>query len=252
MVTLTPLGAQFRDELAAGYAQIQAAVDHARHAAREAAGVLRIGFTVTSHGEALTRLVRAFEASNHGCQVLLDEVDSADPWAALRCGEVDVVVNWLAVNEADLTTGPAIDCRERVLAVGITHPLAKRASVSAEDLANYESVALVASLPAALTDAIVPPCTPSGRPIRRRNESVRHAIDFINEIGRGRLIHPTMAGVPLFHRGDIVLVPITGLPPLCLGLIWRTAHYNARIRALATTARAISRPGAGTRAKSRP
>ena len=41
----------------------------------------------------------------------------------------------------------------------------------------------------------------------------------------------------LLHRGDIVLVPITGLPPIRLGLIWRNACYNARIRALAATAR---------------
>jgi hypothetical protein len=32
---------------------------------------------------------------------------------------------------------------------------------------------------------------------------------------------------------------MTGLPPIRLGLIWRSAGYNARIRALATTARSI-------------
>jgi len=37
----------------------------------------------------------------------------------------------------------------------------------------------------------------------------------------------------------MVLVPIIGLPPIRLGLIWRSARYSARIRALATTARSI-------------
>jgi predicted DNA-binding protein (UPF0251 family) len=49
-VTLTPLGQQFRGELGAAYEQLQAAVDHARRAAREAAGQLRIGFTNTTEG----------------------------------------------------------------------------------------------------------------------------------------------------------------------------------------------------------
>jgi hypothetical protein len=43
----------------------------------------------------------------------------------------------------------------------------------------------------------------------------------------------------MFTRDDIALVPITDLPPLPLGLIWVTAHENARIRALVQTARSI-------------
>ena len=58
-----------------------------------------------------------------------------------------------------------------------------------------------------------------------------------DEIARGRSVHPTLANVVLFRRDDIVLVPIDGLPPLPLGLIWCTGHENARIRALADTAR---------------
>ena len=40
-----------------------------------------------------------------------------------------VLVNWLALDEPDLTAGPAIDYRERVLAVGASHPFAKRRTV---------------------------------------------------------------------------------------------------------------------------
>jgi hypothetical protein len=58
-----------------------------------------------------------------------------------------------------------------------------------------------------------------------------------DEIARGRSVHPTLADVVLFRRDDIVLIPIEGLPPLPLGLIWCTGHEHARIRALADTAR---------------
>jgi hypothetical protein len=40
-------------------------------------------------------------------------------------------------------------------------------------------------------------------------------------------------------RDDIALIPIKDLPPLRLGLIWCTAHDNARIQALAETARTL-------------
>jgi hypothetical protein len=84
---------------------------------RKVTGQLRVGFTSTTQGVALTRLVDAFEANNHGCHVLLREVDLDGPYAALRRSELDVLVNWLAVDEPDLAAGPAIEYRERVLAV---------------------------------------------------------------------------------------------------------------------------------------
>jgi hypothetical protein len=59
-------------------------------------------------------------------------------------------------------------------------------------------------------------------------------------VARGRIVHPTGDGVVLFRRDDIVQVPIRDLPPVPLGLIWCTAHENARIRALAATARSIN------------
>jgi DNA-binding transcriptional LysR family regulator len=244
-VQLTPLGVRLHGRLEPAYDQLQAAFDDARREARQAAGVVMIGFTSTTHGEALTGLVSAFEAGNHGCRVMLGEVDLFDPWADLRRGEVDVVVNWLAVDEPDLTAGPAIGSRDRVLAVGASHPLAARASVQAEELADWEVGGYFRTLPAALLDTIIPPCTPSGRPIRRVEAGIRSSGELLSEIARGRLIHTTVAGVQAFRRDDIALVPIEGLPPVRLGLIWRTAHENARMRALAATAAAITAPSAG-------
>jgi len=57
-VRLTPLGVRLRAGLQPGFAQIRAALDDARAAAGQPAGVLRIGFTNTTGGDALTSLVR--------------------------------------------------------------------------------------------------------------------------------------------------------------------------------------------------
>jgi DNA-binding transcriptional LysR family regulator len=250
-VRLTPLGARLRDRLQPVYTQLIAAFDDARHAAKDKTGELRIGFTLTTQGEAMTRLASAFEADHTGCRAVLSEVDLSRPYEALRKGEVDVLVNWLAVDEPDLTVGPVIDYRERLLAVGRTHPLAKRRIVDVEELADYANTGFIQSLPRALVDAIMPPRTPSGRPVRRTHS--RGIYEMQDEIARGHSVHPTLANVVLFRRDDIVLIPIDGLPPLPLGLIWCTGHENARIRALADTARKPrSRNGPqGAAAKSR-
>lgn len=233
-VRLTPLGTRLRDGWQPAYGQLLAAMDDARTAARRTGGTLRVGFTLTTGGTALTRLVRSFTASYPGCDVQLRETGLQDLYGTLRRDEIDVLIGWLAVDEPDLTAGPAIEHRARALAVSRDHPLVARGSASAEDLADYE---MASAPPSALFDAIVPPRTPSGRPVRR-TRAVGGLHETLALVASGQVVHPTVAGLPLAQRGDIVLLPLTGLPPLRVGPIWCTAHENARIRALADIAAA--------------
>jgi DNA-binding transcriptional LysR family regulator len=247
-VRLTPLGQQLESRLRPVHAELIAAFDEARIAARHAAGAIRIGFSPTSNMEVLTRLVEAFETRNPGCRVVLEAVSNFDPYSALRRGELDVLVNWLAVDEPDLTVGPVLEQRDRVLAVAASDPLATRPSVSVEDLADRAVAQMTPPFPAALYDAIVPPRTPSGRVIRR-TEPARSIHELVALIARGQIVWPTASGIPMLVRDDIVLVPVKDLPPLPLGLIWCTAHDNARIQAFVQTARSLRQR---TRQKSRP
>jgi DNA-binding transcriptional LysR family regulator len=233
-VRLTPLGRNLYDDLRLAYAQTQAALAHARAAARDVAGLLRIGCTATTEGAPLTRVIRAFESRHPGCQVIMRETSLADPYGALRRDEIDVLLNWLILDEADLTAGPVIGHRERVLAVAAAHPLAGRRSVSLEDVGDYDTGWMPEPFPRKLHDHLVPPRTPSGKPIRRT-----HAVQTIHETlsltARGLIVHPTMRGA-LPERRDIVVIPIRDMPATPLGLIWRTAHQNARVLALAEVA----------------
>jgi DNA-binding transcriptional LysR family regulator len=242
-VRITPLGEQLRDRLQPAYRQLTAALDAARTAAGDSAGVLRIGFSPTSNMAVLTRLTGAFEARHPGRRAVLDGVSNLDPYSALRRGELDVLVNWLAVDEPDLTVGPVLEYRDRVLAVASTDPLAARRSVSLEDLADRDVALMIPPFPPALYDAIIPPRTPSGRVIHR-SQPARSIHELVALVARGQIVHPTAAGIPMFARDDICLVPITDMPPLPLGLIWCTAHYNARIQALAETVRRLRREAA--------
>ncbi len=107
-----------------------------------------------------------------------------------------------------------------------------------EDLADEQVALLPPPFPAALYDAILPPRTPSGRPIAR-TQLVRSINEIAAHVAHGKIVHVTMTSVPVFARDDAVLLPIQDLPPIALGLIWSTARENAKIRALAEAARAI-------------
>jgi hypothetical protein len=77
----------------------------------------------------------------------------------LRSREVDLLAMWLPFNERDVAVGRS--CRtSRTLLVASSHPLAARASVCLEDIAEYTvaavkwyTVAAVKCLPRELTDA---------------------------------------------------------------------------------------------------
>jgi DNA-binding transcriptional LysR family regulator len=241
-VRLTPLGEQVRSGFRQGYEQIAATIEAARTASRGVQGLLRVGFTVTTPSEPLTRLVKAFEARRPECRVTMHEHsmtgDDWDVWRPLRRGESDVMLYWQAVDgEPDLTCGPVITWVDRVLLVARGHRLAALGSVSAEELAHERVFQQPPSFPSAVMDAISPPVTPSGRPIPR-TEPIHSFHEVLSLVARGRCVHPTVASAFQYRREDIVAVPVHDLPPLPLGLVWCTAHENARIRALAEVAAA--------------
>jgi DNA-binding transcriptional LysR family regulator len=237
-VTLTPLGKQLLDRLGPAYAEMEAALCQARDSARNIEGSLRVGCPGTVGGPAISLLVERFGARHPGCEVTLHDQILTDPYGPLRRGEVDVLVNWLAGEEPDLTRGPAIEYRDRVLVIGHGHRLANRESVSFEELADEEANLNHEGTPDALFDAIVPPFTPSGRPIRR-TQPWRSTEDLCQLIARGLTVHPAACDIPIFQRADLRQIPIPDMPPLPLGLIWCTVRENAMIRALAEVARQI-------------
>ena len=212
-----------------------AAVDQAlaetSELSRAVRGLLRIGFVLTTEGPALSRLAAAFQARYPACEVRLQEVETFDAYRALRRGDIDVLCNWLAVDEPDLTAGAVFAYYQRALAVAPSHRLAGQTTVSIEDLADEEVALLPPSTPSAVYDLLVPPRTPSGRPIRR-TQPVQTINEILSLVARGRIVHPTSSTVPIFDRDDVVLIPIDDLPPLPLGLVWCTSRENPRIRAL--------------------
>jgi DNA-binding transcriptional LysR family regulator len=239
-VRLTSAGEDLRRKLAPAVAAVEHALAETGDPSGEVRGLLRIGFVLTTEGPALSRLVAAFHARHPGCEVRLQEVETFDAYRALRRGDIDVLCNWLAVDEPDLTAGAAFAYYQRALAVAPSHRLADQATVSVEELADEQVALFPPTTPSAVYDLLVPPRTPSGRPIRR-TQPIRTIHEILSFVARGRIVHPTSSTVPIFDRDDVVLVPINDLPPIPLGLVWSTSRENSRIRALDAAARSSRR-----------
>ena len=235
-VRLTSAGTGLKQRLTPVFEMLDRALAETHEAVNGVSGELRIATTETTFLPPVLRLISAFEAAYPACTARWVEAAFPAVYTQLRRGQADVLIGWLAVDELDLTAGPPIASYDRVLAVARHHRLADRESVSAEELADEQVDCLDGPMPQALVDAIIPPRTPSGLTIKR-TPSGSTFTQALAEIALGRFVHPTMRGITQFERDDIVLVPIRDLSPLPLGLIWRTAAEDARIRALVEVAR---------------
>jgi len=238
-VRLTPAGEELKRSLAPALAALDRALAETSELSRAVRGLLRIGFVLTTEGPALSRLIAAFQARYPACEVRLQEVENFDAYRALRRGDIDVLCNWLAVDERDLTAGSAFAYYPRALAVAATHRLAGQSTVSVEELADEEVALPPPTTPPAVYDLIVPPRTPSGRPIRR-TQPIQTINEILSLVALGRIVHPTSSTVPIFNRDDVVLIPIDDLPPIPLGLVWCTSRENPRIRALNDIASSVA------------
>jgi DNA-binding transcriptional LysR family regulator len=238
-VRIAPAGEALKRSLTPALAAVDQALAGASELSSTVRGLLRVGFVLTTEGPALSRLIAAFQARYPGCEVRLQEVETFDAYRLMRRGDIDVLCNWLAVDQPDLTAGAAFAHYPRTLAVAPSHRLAAKRAVSVEELADEQVAHLPGTTPSAVYDLLVPRRTPSGRPIRR-TQPVQTINEILSLVALGRIVHPTSSGVPIFNRDDIILIPITDLPPLPLGLVWVTSRDNPRIRALNETAQALA------------
>ncbi|TWD80025.1 LysR family transcriptional regulator [Kribbella amoyensis] len=239
-VSLTPLGMTFLAELRPAYTSVVDAITHARAIAGGLSGELVVGCTATTALAALTRLVERFTHDHPECNVTLRELPLVEPFTPLTNGEIDILAWWHIVADPQLTLGPVIDRRQRFVVMRSGHPIAARDFVSLEDLAEYGFPNFVRNpgLSDATYDMIIPARTPSGRPIPKVGALCHTLSEAADLIARTDVVHLTTDGAAQGNviRGDLVFRPIEDLPPLPLGLIWRTGREDPRILAFAATA----------------
>ncbi|WP_214325638.1 LysR family transcriptional regulator [Nonomuraea sediminis] len=226
-VSLTPLGVRLRDRARPAYAELREAVTEARRSARG----LRIGF-LGAYSEALSPVLAAYRGP-----VELAEIHWGDLFGPLRRGEVDVQVTLWPVEQPDLAAVTVPGESARVLAIARAHPLARRESVSLEDLAGLPIVQPHAGVPAELRATFWPPATtPSGRPIPPGPVAASHH-EMLAHVADGRCGFVTCTTL-VEHYGHprVTYVPVTGMPPARAALCWLRSAENERIREFALLA----------------
>ncbi|MEU8151950.1 LysR family transcriptional regulator [Nonomuraea sp. NPDC048901] len=229
-VRLTPLGERFLADLRPSYDGLANAVSRAKAAAREVTGVIRLGFFATPT-DVVIGSVRAFERQYPGCEVELVEIPLSDPFGKLRVGQVDIAFTLLPVDEPDLATSEGLNRVSYQLGLSSRHPLAARASIGAEELADLSLIGLDGPAPRAWRERVTPSVTPSGRPIPLAG-TVATSQEGLTQVAlnRGGMLFCTPTAA---HHGrpDVRFVPVAGLPPSILGLAWVKAAETAAIRA---------------------
>jgi DNA-binding transcriptional LysR family regulator len=236
-VELTPVGSRLRDDLWPAFAQIEAGVERAMAAGREVQGVLRVGFFRAAAGRFVLEVAEAFQAQHPGCEVEIRENPINDPLRALRDDEVDILFLMLPVEEPDLVTGPVLVRETRMLAMAARHPLARRATVTLDDLARDPILTAPEGLPAYVRAQVVPESTPNGRPIHR-GPAFSTIQEMLSLIGAGKGMYPVPAHMQHYYaRPDVAYLPITEAPDLEWAFTWRRSAEARRIRAFNQCAR---------------
>lgn len=238
-VALTVAGERFRVDIGAAYGELTDALRRARSVSDDISGTVRLGAHNAATIEArLLAVIDAFEAAHPACTVKVVELSFEDRMDPLTHGEIDLLVTHPPVDEAAFVVGPIVDREERLLAVAHDHPLAGRAAVSLDDIADYD-VAWADRLIPQIPEAVIPSSTPSGRPIRRVRLGIRDIGELIVTIARGRVVHPTVASFASRYSHPLVrYVPIVDLPPVETALVWRRQGESAALRELIRIARA--------------
>jgi DNA-binding transcriptional LysR family regulator len=235
-VTLTDLGARFREEVEPHHRALERALARAAATARGIGGILRVGFADSLTGEIAIRAVDDLRAAHPELAVEICETSFTDPFTQLRDRYYDVQLMELPVREADLAKGPTLLTEARVLAVATTHPFASRPWLTMNDLAETALLEIYGDLP---DYRRLPRATPDGRPI-----PAGHGIVSLQEglmlvaAGKGSMLTGahTAAHQP---RPGIAYIQVLDAPPVRYGLAWRADERSAAVEAFAARVAAV-------------
>jgi DNA-binding transcriptional LysR family regulator len=248
-VQLTPLGEQLVAEVRPAHEQLRRAVADARQAAAARTRELLVGFSRTLSPEMTEAICVGFEKLRPDNRIVRVSVNPGDALQyQMRFGlGMDTVVGWFPPGVGDhpfmgMRAGPVIALAEPAVLTHAAHPLADRAGLDVEQLAEFTfiEVAGMDSMPVPW----VPYATPAGRQIEREPRDLRYPEETVAVIARerGRLAHLTIRGLPaVWPLADLVVVPVEGWRPFEARAMWPAAAETPEITRFARLAASIGR-----------
>ncbi len=234
-VRLTPVGQQLRDDLRPVYAGLKDSVQRARLAGQGITGTVGVGM-LPANAHDLRPYWDVFRLRHPQWKLRIQSVQFSEAFAALRRGDIDVLIAWLPIDEPDLTVGPVLFAEPRVMAVATGHELTRRTSVSLEMAADFQ-LPQSDTQPDYWYDAAIPRETRRGHTIQRgplvKTTEAAITLASLAEIVVLFPAHMTRYWI----RPDITYLPVSDMGPLPYAMVWRTETDNESVRALAEVVR---------------
>ena len=228
-VSLTPAGEALlpaaREVIAVWDAAQQAVAD----AAATAAAVLRIGFSTSVGRELLPRIQRHFARVRPNWRLALRQVDWGDPTGGLGDGSSDVAIVWLPVPAADRFAQLVLVEEPRHVALRADHPLAGRREIEFAALLDEPFLALPEDA-GSPRDYWLGVEHRAGRPARIGG-IVTNAEETFEAVLAGLGVVLLSAGnAEIYRRPGVATVPVRGISPSRLALLWREDDHREAVR----------------------
>jgi DNA-binding transcriptional LysR family regulator len=164
--------------------------------------------------------------------VQIKETQFDDPHGPLCRGELDLQVSELPAVEPGIAAGPVLFREPRALMVPADHPLARRDSVSLEDLADVPLIMPGGNVSKILLDIHLPTHTPMGRLIPR-GPSFIFWPEVPPLVAAGLGVSVVAARAARYHdRPGVAFVPFRDAPTLDYGVLRRTTRQTPPVLAL--------------------
>ncbi|ROP35202.1 LysR family transcriptional regulator [Saccharothrix texasensis] len=227
-VTLTPAGRALLPRAR----QIVERWDAAARAVAEVVATHQMTLTVGFHtriGRGLIpRVTARLDEVMPGWRLQFRQVSWGDPTVGLAGGDVDVAIAWLPVPDDGTLSWRVVSTEERWVALAVGHRLADAGTVPFDDLVDEPFIAL-------------PSAAGSRRDFwlaaeqRRTPPRVAAEADTAEEtfeaVASGLGVVLLSAGnAEVYRRDDVVCLPVSGIPPSQLAVVWRTGDHRETVR----------------------
>lgn len=238
-VELTDAGRELVSEGKALLAAAMAAQRRVQRAAKQTR-VLTVGFFT---GDPVTPAIRAFDTAHPEVAVDVVRVYWFDQTEVLFDGRADVAFVHLPMAEAGLQLVPLYDV-PRVALLSRDHPLASREALSIADLADEPVILHRGASPAwerfHNTDPRPDGRHPTPGPV------VANIEEKLEHVAAARAISflPVSAAAAMSLQPEVVVVPVTDIPPTRVCLAWSVDAETERVRSFAELASGAVRSAA--------
>ncbi|WP_459754971.1 LysR family transcriptional regulator [Streptomyces sennicomposti] len=228
-VRLTPAGSVLLDEARA----LLDRADRVRRRVSAAAGVaaITIGILGDSTDPAVARLAAAFRRNRPGVAIHIRDTDLTDPTCGLRAGLVDVALTRAPFDETALSVR-ALRADPVGVVLRADDPLGRRAGLRLAELNDRRWFQFPQG-----TDPAWQSYWNGGRP--REGPVVRAVQECLQSV----LWNGTVGLAPLGHDlpAELVVVPLTDMPPSRVVAVWNEGDANPLIRSFVDIATAAYR-----------